>query len=50
MASSSNAFPFDKEPSSAPLVSPAGSDEVRPAYVGRARIKDVETKLGEFLR
>ena len=48
MASSSNASPVDKEARRAPVASPAAGDEARAAYAGRARIKDVETKLGEF--
>jgi hypothetical protein len=48
MASSSNATPVDKEVRRTPVGSPAAGDEARAAYAGRARIKDVETKLGGF--
>ena len=47
MASASNTSPFHNEPKSVPLVSPP-SDEAQSAPAGPARIRDVETKLGEF--
>jgi hypothetical protein len=43
---SSNAFPFGAQGVSEPFISPALSDDTRNAFIGKARIKDVEAKLG----
>jgi hypothetical protein len=43
---SSGAFPFGAKERSEPFISPALSDDTKSPYTGRARIKDVENKLG----
>jgi hypothetical protein len=43
---SSGAFPFDKVTNTEPLISPSLSDLGPSAFIGKARIKDVEEKLG----
>jgi hypothetical protein len=44
MSRSGAAFPFDAEPSAEALLSPA-LEGTRSAFIGKARIKDVEDKL-----
>jgi hypothetical protein len=50
MATPSAAFVLeDSDPTNEPQRTPPSNDETRPAYAGRARIKDVESKLGALL-
>ena len=47
---SSGRFPFGAgEDNTEPVISPALGDDTRSAYLGRARIKDVEAKLGALI-
>jgi hypothetical protein len=46
MASSSGDFPFQRQTTTEPFISPSLEDSGPPAFVGKARIKDVEEKLG----
>jgi hypothetical protein len=43
---SSSAFAFGAQGESEPFISPGLNDDTRNAFIGRARIKDVEAKLG----
>jgi len=47
---SSGALPLEAaQGSKEPLISPALNDDPQAAYLGRARIKDVEAKLGALI-